>query len=147
MSTTKKSNHLFSPGRIVYPPQVQRALRRVGLHGVALLARHLAGDWGQVDPKRDQVNRWAIAQVKEHNKPVISRFPLSAEEWVLLITRHLYTPGRRETTFILRCEADTQSRPSRNASREGGRRKDENVLSSFQPSSFILHPSKARRVK
>lgn len=150
MSTTEKPHSLFSPGRIVYPPKVQRALRRAGLHGVALLARHLTGDWGQIDPKRDQVNRWAMAQVKEHNKPVISRFPLSAEEWVLIITRHLHTPGRRETTFTLRCAADAQPRPHRKD--EGGRRKAEGRKR--KSSSLIPHPSsftrsvpKPRRVK
>jgi hypothetical protein len=86
-------------------------LRRAGLPGVTLLIRHLCGDWGQVDPKRALVNRWAIAQVKDHPKPVISRFPLSAETRVWLITRHPHTPGRRQTTFILSREADTQPRP------------------------------------
>lgn len=111
MTTTKKPNSLFSPGRVIYPPRVQRALRRAGQYGVTLLARHLTGEWGQVDLKRSQVNRWAIAHTQDHNKPVISRFPLSAEERILIITRHLHTPGRRKTTFILSREAETQPRP------------------------------------
>lgn len=110
MSTTKKPNPLFAPGRVIYPPRVQRALRRAGRHGVTLLARHLSGEWGQVDLKRSRVNRWAIAHTQDHNKPVISRFPLSAEERILIITRHLHTPGRRETTFILSRETEAQPR-------------------------------------
>lgn len=111
MSTTKKPNSLFSPGRVIYPPRVQRALRRAGVHGVSLLARHLTGEWGQVDLKRSRVNRWAITHTQDHNKPVISRFSLSAEERILIITRRLHTPGRKETTFVLRREAEAQPRP------------------------------------
>lgn len=111
MSTTKKPTSLFSPGRVIYPPPAQRALRRAGLHGITLLARHLTGEWGQVDLKRSRVNRWAIAHTQDHNKPVISRFPLSAEERILIITRRLHTPGRKETTFVLRRKAGAAPRP------------------------------------
>ncbi|MCL4303969.1 MAG: hypothetical protein KJ077_50260 [Anaerolineae bacterium] len=123
MSTTKKPNSLFSPGRVIYPPRVQRALRRAGVHGVSLLARHLTGEWGQVDLKRSRVNRWAIAHRQDHNKPVISRFPLSPEERILIITRRLHTPGRRETTFILSREAEARPRPKTELVRRRGRAK------------------------
>ena len=92
---------LFAPGRISYPPEAQLVLRRAGMQGVALLARHLRGEWGDADDKRRQVNQWAIANRYPHNKPVISRYQLPDGVQVMLITRRLYVRGQRQTTFSL----------------------------------------------
>ena len=92
---------LFAPGRISYPPEAQRALRRADEQGIALLLRHLSGDWGDVDEKRRQVNQWAIVHRYPHNKPVISRYLLSGERQILITTRHLHLPGKRQTVLSL----------------------------------------------
>jgi hypothetical protein len=95
------ANALFAPGRISYPPEAQRALRRARVQGIALLVRHLSGDWGEIDDKRQQVNHWAITHRCAHHRPVISRYRLPGGGQVMLITRRLHVRGQRQTTFSL----------------------------------------------
>jgi hypothetical protein len=81
---------------------MQVVLRQAGVQGIALVCRHLAGDWGDVDEKRHQLNRWVIAHPLDKRKlPVISRFALPDGRQVAIITRHVHQPARRETTLSL----------------------------------------------
>ncbi|MCQ3972413.1 MAG: hypothetical protein DPW09_03080 [Anaerolineae bacterium] len=97
-----RAKPLFAPGTICYPDEMQVVLRQAGVQGIALVCRHLAGDWGDVDEKRRQVNRWVIAHPQDKRKlPLISRFTLSDGRQVAVITRYVYEPARRETTLSL----------------------------------------------
>ncbi len=113
----------FAPGTICYPDEMQVVLRQAGVQGVALVCRHLAGDWGDVDEKRRQVNRWVIAHPQDKRKlPVISRFALPDGRQAAVITRHVYEPARRETTLSLWPptvnKTTAESRPSRRSKRQ-----------------------------
>lgn len=97
-----RAKPLFAPGTICYPDETQVVLRQAGVQGIALLCRHLAGDWGNVDEKRCQINWWVIAHPQDKRKlPVISRFALPDGRHVIVITRYVYEPARRETTLSL----------------------------------------------
>lgn len=50
----------FSPGEIVATRGADALLREQNLHPVRLLARHLAGDWGEVDAEDAQANEAAL---------------------------------------------------------------------------------------
>lgn len=95
---------LFAPGQICYPDEAQAALHQAGLQGIALICRHLAGDWGDVDEKRRQVNRWVLTHKEDTRQPpipIISRFSLPGDQQVLIITQNVYLPARRRTTLSL----------------------------------------------
>jgi hypothetical protein len=93
---------LFAPGTIYYPNEVQVVLRQAGVQGITLLCRHLSEDWGEVDEKRRQLNRWVIAQPQDKRKlPILSRFTLPNGRQVAVITRYVSEPARRETRLSL----------------------------------------------
>jgi hypothetical protein len=97
-----RAKPLFAPGEICYPKEMQGVLRQAGVQGIALVCRHLAGDWGDVDEKRRQLNRWVIAHPLDKRKlPVISRFALPDGRQVAIVTRCVHQPARRETTLSL----------------------------------------------
>lgn len=50
----------FSPGEIVVTRGADALLREQNLHPVRLLARHLAGDWGEVGAEDAQTNEAAL---------------------------------------------------------------------------------------
>lgn len=50
----------FNPGEIVATRGADALLREQNLHPVRLLARHLAGDWGEVDAEDTQANEAAL---------------------------------------------------------------------------------------
>lgn len=50
----------FSPGEIVATRGADALLRERNLHPVRLLARHLAGDWGEVGAEDAQANEAAL---------------------------------------------------------------------------------------
>jgi len=50
----------FSPGEIVATRGADALLREQNLHPVRLLARHLAGDWGEVGAEDAQANEAAL---------------------------------------------------------------------------------------
>ena len=50
----------FSPGEIVATRGADALLREQNLHPVRLLARHLAGDWVEVDAEDAQANEAAL---------------------------------------------------------------------------------------
>lgn len=50
----------FSPGEIVATRGADALLREQNLHPVRLLARHLAGDWGEVGAEDVQANEAAL---------------------------------------------------------------------------------------
>lgn len=96
---------LFAPGKIRYSSHVQAALKAANAHGIVLLSRHLTGDWGQVDEKRQLVNCWAATHKEPHNKKIISRYLLSGGIQVAIITTHVNDRRQRRTDIALWPEA------------------------------------------
>lgn len=92
---------LFAPGKISYSSHVQAALKAANAHGIVLLSRHLTGDWGQVDEKRQLVNRWAATHKEPHNKKIISRYMLSGGTQAAIITTHVNDRRQRRTDIAL----------------------------------------------
>ena len=50
----------FNPGQVVATPGVLEALATTGENAVHFLARHLRGDWGDLDPADKQANDHAL---------------------------------------------------------------------------------------
>jgi hypothetical protein len=51
----------FHLGRLVATPEVVAAAHAAGINVVTVVLRHLAGDWGDVDPATSQHNDTALA--------------------------------------------------------------------------------------
>jgi hypothetical protein len=51
----------FDAGRIVSTPGALRAMEEAGVNPASLLARHLAGDWGELDPEDVRENEFFLA--------------------------------------------------------------------------------------
>lgn len=99
---SKPSKPLFAPGQICYPDEVQQLLAQAGIQGIALVCQHLTGQWGEVDHKRQWLNRWAIAHPQDERRlPIISRFSLPGSRQVMVITYHVHAPARRRTHLAL----------------------------------------------
>lgn len=51
---------LFHPGVVVVTTGAAEVIRKHGLHPVVLIARHVSGDWGQIDPADLATNEAAL---------------------------------------------------------------------------------------
>ncbi len=99
---SKRLRSLFAPGQICYPDEVQQVLARAGVQGVTLICRHITGQWGDIDPRRQRLNRWALTQPQaEPRLPIISRYSLPGGRQVMLITYHARSSARRRTQLVL----------------------------------------------
>ncbi len=57
MSTLK-----FHPGQVVATPGALAALQEAGESPLGYLRRHMAGDWGEVDPEDWQENEFSLTR-------------------------------------------------------------------------------------
>ncbi|MDP9313517.1 MAG: hypothetical protein M3R24_21980 [Chloroflexota bacterium] len=82
--TSKRSRRaaLFEPGLVVATPGALTALAAAGQNAVHFLARHLGGDWGDVDAADGQVNDHALT----HHGRLLSVYAISTGERVWIIT-------------------------------------------------------------
>jgi hypothetical protein len=83
----------FAPGTIVATPGALEAFERTGDDPLALLARHLSGDWGDVPEENAQENEFSV----ERRLRILSVYPLSDGTQVWVITE----ADRSATTFLL----------------------------------------------
>ncbi len=90
------ANILFSPGRIVSTPGALEAMRVSGVNPLTLLARHLAGDWGDICESDRRENEYSL---KEGFR-LLSSYTLPSGCPVWLITE----ADRSLTTFLLPSE-------------------------------------------
>lgn len=82
----------FAVGRIMATPAARDALQAAGVDPLALLARHVTGDWGDVDAQSAQENEFSIGR----HLRILSAYALpdGARVWVL-------TEADRSMTTIL----------------------------------------------
>lgn len=83
----------FQPGRIVATPGVLAALEASGEAPVGYLARHIAGDWGDVDEQDRSENELSLIQ----GFRLLSAYTLNSGTKIWIITE----ADRRVTTVLL----------------------------------------------
>jgi hypothetical protein len=72
----------FQPGQIVATPGALRALEEAGQSPALFLERHLAGDWGELDPEDVKENEFSLA----HGFRLLSAYRLSSGVRIWIIT-------------------------------------------------------------
>ena len=83
----------FEPGRIVATPGALEAFRASGDDPLAYLARHLAGDWGDLSAGDKQENELSVRE----GFRILSAYTLSDGTKIWIITE----ADRSATTFLL----------------------------------------------
>ncbi len=87
------SKPLFKPGQIMSTPGALEAMKLAGVNGLELLARHVKGDWGEVDEHDAKENDFSV----EKGFRILSAYTLSTGVKVWIITE----ADRSATTFLL----------------------------------------------
>lgn len=90
------STRLFELGAVVATPGALDALRAANVSPAELLARHVAGDWGDVSADDRRENDFSV------NRPlrILSSYILPTGERIWVITE----ADRSSTTFLLPSE-------------------------------------------
>ena len=83
----------FSLGRIVATPGALRALEHANQSAAIFLARHVAGDWGELDREDIRENEDSLA----HGFRLLSSYTTTAGEKLWIITE----ADRSATTLLL----------------------------------------------
>lgn len=83
----------FPPGSVVATPGALGAFRAAGDDPLGYLVRHLAGDWGEIDPDDVIVNELSL----QRGFRLLSSYRLSSGVTVWCITE----ADRSATTFLL----------------------------------------------
>ena len=86
----------FEPGRVVATPRALATLAAAGVRAHVLLARHLAGDWGEVPPEDARANELGVRE----GARVLSAYRLPTGARVWLITE----ADRSASVFLLPSE-------------------------------------------
>jgi hypothetical protein len=85
---------LFPLGQMVATPGATRVMERLGIIPLALLCRHVSGDWGDIDPEDKGLNDHAL----ETGERILSVYGAESDRlWVI-------TEADRSATTILRPE-------------------------------------------
>lgn len=85
---------LFKAGRIVATPDCLTELERAGQNIWEFLARHLAGDWGELDAEDKAANDEAV----KDGSRILSAYILKTGEKIWIITEAEDDNGEREAT-------------------------------------------------
>lgn len=93
---TRTARAQFSPGRIYATPGALAALETAQGDGLALVARHLHGDWGDLTPEDAAANDEALVA----GERLLSAYHLPTGVKVWVITE----ADRRATTLLLPAE-------------------------------------------
>ena len=83
----------FPLGRVVATPGALEVLEKTGISAYRLLARHQAGDWGELSAEDVRENEASLV----HGWRLLSAYPLSNREKVWIITE----ADRSITTLLL----------------------------------------------
>ena len=87
----------FRPGRLVATPGALDVLEKAAVEPVVLLARHLSGDWGDLD----EADRAANAQALLDGGRLMSAYTLADQTRIWVITEAADDRGRRPCTTVL----------------------------------------------
>lgn len=87
----------FPMGKPLATPGALEALAEAGQTTGELLARHLAGDWGDLDPEDAALNDDAVAS----GDRILSSYQLKTGVTVWAITEAADDHGRREATTLI----------------------------------------------
>ena len=87
---------LFRLGQLCATNGAIRTLTSAGADPIEYVARHLAGDWGDVDPADAAANDRAL----QLGEPIISAYRLENDEKIWIITE----ADRSATTILLPAE-------------------------------------------
>lgn len=87
----------FSLGQLVATPGAIEVLAAAGVSADALLARHLACDWGDLDAEDKLLNDEALLD----GSRILSAYTLKTGEKVWIITEAEDDQGRRASTCLL----------------------------------------------
>ena len=87
---------LFSLGQVVGTPGAIQALEQAGQDPLALLTRHISGDWGELDKEDKSENDFSV----KHNLRILSAYTLETGVKIWVITES----DRSATTFLLPSE-------------------------------------------
>ncbi len=84
---------LFNLGHVVTTPGAQRAMEKAKQSPLGLLARHVSGDWGDIDPEDKKENERSL----KRGYRLMSVYKLTPAITVWIITE----ADRSVTTFLL----------------------------------------------
>lgn len=87
---------LFEAGQIVATPPALAAMQIHGVPPLALLGRHLGGNWGDVPPEDAEANNQAV----QCGGRILSAYRIGANARIWVITE----ADRSATTFLLPSE-------------------------------------------
>jgi len=98
-SSAFSSRPLFPLGRLLATPGALRLLERYQISVLALLSRHVRGDWGELCAEDQQANALALQQ----GLRLLSSYPLSREEGGQTVSATLWviTEADRASTTVL----------------------------------------------
>ena len=101
MSHDETNKPLFSLGRIVTTPGALHALHDAGHRSGEFLARHVTGDWGDLDDEDRNLNNAAVI----NSSRILSAYTSRKGERIWVITEAVNEVGLRYcTTLILASE-------------------------------------------
>ena len=87
---------LFTLGQVVSTPAALETMSAANISPLALLRRHLTGDWGDLDQHDQQLNDLAI----KDGSRIFSAYIICSDQRIWLITE----ADRSSTTFLLPSE-------------------------------------------
>lgn len=94
MFDDRQEKSLFDTGRVVATPGAGAAMKEAGISPLTLLARHISGDWGELDPEDVKANEISLTPVGGR---IFSAYDLPSKERIWVITEW----DRSSTTFLL----------------------------------------------
>lgn len=100
-SSVQAKPHLFELGQIVATQGVHALVLNGQVNPIALLQRHVTGDWGDLDDSDKQLNQRAIEPTHpEDQSRVFSAYQVSEKLKIWIITEY----DRSVTTLLLPSE-------------------------------------------
>ena len=100
MSHAETNKPLFSLGRIVATPGALEALHNAGQQPGDFLARHVIGDWGDLDDEDRNLNNAALID----GSRILSAYTTRKGERIWVITEAANEVGLRYCTVVLKPE-------------------------------------------
>jgi len=100
-AATPASEPRFELGQLCYTPGAQEVLQRYKISPFQLIARHVAGDWGDVCPEDAQANEEALQQGSRLFSVYVLPPPLSEEKTEVAVKLWVITEADRSVTTLL----------------------------------------------